>query len=116
MQNTRLNTLVTVTGDRLREWLINPWRRVSLSIISLLLGNFFAIAVSSVAGQTADLDIVLSLILLLFVELINRLVYRRSQRSASDRAQQKSLPLSLLNAFKIGLVYGLFVEGFKLAS
>ncbi|MEO1353545.1 MAG: DUF565 domain-containing protein, partial [Cyanobacteria bacterium J06635_15] len=75
MQNTRLNTLINALGSRLGEWLFNPWRRLSLGIISLLFGNFFAISISSIAGQTADLDVVISLFLLLFVEIVSRWVY-----------------------------------------
>lgn len=117
MQNTRLNTLVSVVSDRFRNWLFNPWRRLSLGIISLLFGNFFAIAISSIAGQTADLDVVISLFLLLFVEFVSRVVYRRPPSVDPSGAVRKSpLLLELLNTFKIGMVYGLFVEAFKLGS
>lgn len=118
MQNTRLNTLINALGSRLGGWLLNPWRRLSLGIISLLFGNFFAISISSIAGQTADLDVVISLFLLLFVEIVSRLVYgtSRSVMPSGAASKPRALFLEMLNAFKLGMVYGLFVEAFKLGS
>lgn len=112
MQRTRLNTLVDRLGDRWIRWIFNPWRRLSLVIIALLFGNFFAIAIASVAGQTADIDIVVAAFLLGAVEVASWLVYRRAPRAG----ERRSLPLEVLNSFKIGITYGLFVEAFKLGS
>ncbi|WP_346293608.1 DUF565 domain-containing protein [Sphaerothrix gracilis] len=119
MQNTRLSTLFSSTLNRFLLWVGNPWRRLSLEIISLLFGNFFAVAVSATAGQTADLDVIISALLIGFVELVSRLHYRRparSDRTDTQRGSARSVFGSLINAFKIGLTYGLFVEAFKLGS
>ena len=120
MQRTRLSTLISSTSNRFTRWIFNPWRRLSLVIISLLFGYFFAIVISAVAGQEANLDVVVSAILLLFVELASWLVYgRQRQRPGASPAEsnaQRSLILETLNAFKIGLIYSLFVEAFKLGS
>jgi hypothetical protein len=112
MQRTRLSTLVDTLGRRFSRWLFNPWRRLSLVIIAVLFGHFFGIAVASIAGQTADLDVVVSAILLVAVEAMSWLVYRRP--SPGDGLS--NLPLEVINAFKLGLVYSLFVEAFKLGS
>ncbi|NJL88102.1 MAG: DUF565 domain-containing protein [Leptolyngbyaceae cyanobacterium SM1_1_3] len=119
MQNTRLSMLFGGTLNRFLLWVGNPWRRLSLEIISLLFGNFFAVAVSATAGQTADLDVIISALLMGFVELVSRLYYRRStsrDRADSPRGSAHSVFGSLVNAFKVGLTYGLFVEAFKLGS
>ena len=113
MQRTRLATLIEATSTRFSRWIFNPWRRLSLVIIGLLFGNFFAISISAVAGQVAELDVVVSAVLLFFVELISWLVYRRPAQKAD---QQNSLFLEIMNALKLGLIYGLFVEAFKLGS
>ncbi len=113
MQRTRLATLIESTSSQLGRWLFNPWRRLSLVVIGLLFGNFFAIAISSIAGQMAELDVVVSAILLAIVELISWWVYRRPLRQAR---QPNSLLMEVMNALKIGMVYGLFVEAFKLGS
>lgn len=113
MQRTRLSTLIESASNQFSRWVFNPWRRLSLVIIGLLFGNFFAIAISSTAGQTAELDIVISAVLLVLVELTSWLVYRRPPQNAT---RQNSLFLEVLNALKIGMTYSLFVEAFKLGS
>ncbi|MGF1459975.1 MAG: DUF565 domain-containing protein [Leptolyngbyaceae cyanobacterium] len=113
MQRTRLATLVSAIANQFSRWVFNPWRRISLVIISLLLGFFLATAVSSIAGQKAELDVVISAILLALVEAISWWVYRRPPQNL---ARKNSLLMEVTNAFKIGLIYSLFVEAFKLGS
>lgn len=117
MQRTRLSTLVDDLGDQLALWLINPWRRVSLVLISLLLGYFFAVSLAAIAGQAATQDTVVSAFLVLGAELISWLVYSRRWR---DPALVKTVPkpvwLDCINSFKIGAIYALSVEAFKLGS
>lgn len=113
MQDTRLSTLVDRISGRFVVFLRNPWRRTSLLIIGLLGGNFLATTVSTVAGQRADLDVTVALILVLFVEIVSVLVYRSDRRRADE---QRSLLLEVLNSIKLGLIYGLFVDAFKLGS
>lgn len=110
MQRTRLSTLVEQTGQRFSQWVFNPWRRLSLAIICLLFGNFFATAISATAGQTAGIDILIAAILVIFVELISWLYHR------SRFKNQRPVIPEMLNALKLGMVYGLFVEAFKLGS
>jgi hypothetical protein len=108
MQNTRLSTIFNVLGNRVTRFFDNPWRRISLVLIGLLLGVFLGTAIPTTAGQTADWDIIAAGVLIIFTEAANRLVYRRNNR--------KTLVYDVLNAFKIGLTYSLFVEAFKLGS
>jgi energy-coupling factor transporter transmembrane protein EcfT len=114
MQNTRLNSLISQLLARFVGFVRNPWRRLSLLIIGFLGGNFLATIIATVAGQRASLDVQSALVLVLIVELINWLVYRNDQRP--DRLPERPLLLELLNNAKIGLLYGLFVEAFKLGS
>lgn len=143
MQRTRLNTLFNQAVLRFRQWVFNPWRRLSIILISLLFGNFFATAVSATAGQASKLDVTIAAVLVLTVELISWLYYRFTPRQQRERIRERtsqSTDLSSaqnaiavagidsgpmrarstlaesLNAFKLGLVYGLFVEAFKLGS
>ncbi|PSB24280.1 DUF565 domain-containing protein [Stenomitos frigidus] len=110
MQNTRLNSLVDVTIERLNGWLSNPWRRSSVLIISLLFGNYLGPAISLVAGQRGQLDIVVAALLVALMELVSVVVYRRKPQAT------RSLLLDCLNAIKVGLTYSLFVDAFKLGS
>ena len=115
MQRTRLNSLVTVTGDRLELLFNNPWRRISLSLISILLGFFMGSAIVTTAGQRAVWDIPAAAILFGFTELTSMVVYRRRINSGNP-PQRRSLYVDTLNLFKIGLIYSLFLEAFKLGS
>ncbi|MGC1306750.1 MAG: DUF565 domain-containing protein [Phormidesmis sp.] len=147
MQRTRLNTLFNQATLRFRQWVFNPWRRLSVIVISLLFGNFFATAISATAGQAAKLDVTISAVLVLGVEFISWLYYRFTPRRqpvtldsqslvdppSARRPGSEILPVNAvgmnpgpvrsrstltesLNAFKLGMIYGLFVEAFKLGS
>ncbi|MEL6470259.1 MAG: DUF565 domain-containing protein [Cyanobacteria bacterium J06623_4] len=134
MQRTRLNTLVSQASLQLRQWAFNPWRRLAVLVISLLFGNFFATAISATAGQAAKLDVTASAILVILVEAISWLYYRTQAKPSPTADRQagnmvgsrltteappmrsRSTTLEALNAFKLGMVYGLFVEAFKLGS
>jgi ABC-type thiamin/hydroxymethylpyrimidine transport system permease subunit len=124
MQNTRLNTLVEVSLQRLTAWLRNPWRRISMLIISLLFGNFLASAVSTIAGQRAEPDILAAAIVVGVAEVISWLTYANRPRSLKANqpganqpgANQRSFLTEALNGVKLGLLYGLFVQAFTLGS
>jgi len=96
--------------------LLNPWRRWSLVLISLLFGNFFGISIAAVSGQAAEQDVSVSAVLVLVAELISRLVYGRRWRSPENQDLPRPLWVDCLNAFKIGTMYALCVEAFKLGS
>ena len=121
MQNTRLNTVVQAGADRLRRWLFNPWRRLSVLLMSLLFGFFLATVIITTTGQTADIDILVAAIMMAIVEMINWLRYSwrspliKAATVAGASAQPTPL-LDALNALKLGLTFGLFVEAFKLGS
>ncbi len=121
MQNTRLSTLIDRIFQQFTQWAENPWRRLSLIIISLLFGNFLASAVATSSGQRTDLDIITSLTIVVGVELTSWLTYgtiigqRKSEKYNSILGQRPIL-IAILNNIKVGLIYGLFVEAFKLGS
>jgi Protein of unknown function (DUF565) len=116
MQNTRLNILVDGWLGQFGRWLRNPWRRISLLLISLLGGNFLATTLSTVAGQKADLDVVVAALLVVLAEGISWLMYRSQLSRQRKLAGENPIFLELLNGVKLGLTYGLFVEAFKLGS
>ena len=115
MQRTRLNSLVTITGDRLELLFSNPWRRISLNLISILLGFFMGSAIVTTAGQRAVWDVPAAVILFAFTELTSMVVYR-GRRNKNSPPTRRSLYTDVLNLFKIGLIYSLFLEAFKLGS
>ncbi|BAY25063.1 hypothetical protein NIES2100_48630 [Calothrix sp. NIES-2100] len=110
MQNTRLNNLLETIASRLSQWFLNPWRRLSLLIMSFLFGTFLGTAISTTAGQKAELDIVVAAFLVFFTEITSRIFYSRSFLS------KRSLLLESLNILKVGFTYSLFIEALKLGS
>ncbi|HEY9820347.1 MAG TPA: DUF565 domain-containing protein [Candidatus Sericytochromatia bacterium] len=119
MQNTRLNNLFNVVLVQVRQWFANPWRHLSLVLISLLLGVFLGSAIPTTAGQAANWDVLAAGILLLFTEAVSRFVYGRANRQRSqspDGVPRRSLLAEVINALKIGLTYSMFVEAFKIGS
>ena len=112
MQRTRLNTLIERTGTGFTQFFSNPWRRISLSLLGLLFGFFVGAAVSTTAGQDAQWDVLGAALLLLFTELTSRFVYAKKVNSSNPR----SLWIEILNCFKLGIIYSLFLEAFKLGS
>lgn len=118
MQNTRLNNLVNVTSVRLGQWFANPWRHISLVLISLLLGVFLGSAIPTTAGQAANWDVVAAGVLLLCTEAVNWIVYGNNRRRtpSADGSFRRSLVIEVVNALKIGLTYSMFVEAFKIGS
>ncbi len=110
MQNTRLNNLFNAIARRLEEWILNPWRRISILIISFLFGFFLGNALATTAGQTAEWDIVVAGILALATEIASRIFYHRSVLA------RQTFWVQALNYLKIGLTYSLFLEAFKLGS
>jgi hypothetical protein len=115
MQRTRINTLVDGAGARIEQFFDNPWRRISLILISLLFGFFAGAGISTTAGQAAEWDIMGAGLLLLFTEIVSRFVYTR-ERGSQSRKSGRSLFVDVLNFFKMGMVYSLFLEAFKLGS
>ncbi|MEH1872305.1 DUF565 domain-containing protein [Nostoc sp.] len=110
MQNTRLNNLFDAIATRLGQWFLNPWRRLSLLIISFLFGFFLGNAVSTTAGQAGVVDIVVAAFLVMLTEITSRIFYSRSFLS------RRSLLVDSLNLLKVGFTFSLFLEAFKLGS
>lgn len=112
MQQTRFNTLLEVTSERLNQFFTNPWRRISLLLIGLLFGVFVGEAISTTVGQQAKWDVVAAALVLLFTEGVSRWVYPRRPKAPTP----SRLWIEVLNVFKIGVAYSLYLEAFKLGS
>jgi Protein of unknown function (DUF565) len=120
MQNTRINTFIDRLARQFTQWVKNPWRRLSILLISLLFGNFLASVIATSTGQRTDLDVVISVTILTIVEAISWLTYGSAlgRRKLGDNTflGQRPIVVAILNSLKLGLIYGLFVEAFKLGS
>ena len=106
LQSTRLQTNAGAALQRLENWAGNPWRRLSLLAIAGLIGFLIGTAITPVAGVLGQMDPVAALLVVLGTELTIR-----RQRSSEPSLK---LPQQLLDLGRIGFLYGLFLEGFKL--
>nr|ARW68265.1 hypothetical protein [Chondria sp. (in: red algae)] len=81
----------------------------NINILSLMLGFFFANILSTIPAQTGDWNIISGAIITTFYESISKLIYTKANF-------KESYITTLINNFKIGILYGLFVDAFKLGS
>ena len=106
LQSTRLQTNVGEAVQRLDRWSRNPWRRLSLLALAGLIGFLIGSAITSVSGVLGQMDPVAALLVVLGAELTIR------RRRSSEPSLK--LPQQLLDFGRVGFLYGLFLEGFKL--
>jgi hypothetical protein len=107
-QQTRFQSRLVAAADGLVRWAANPWRRWSLRLITLLFGFASGGMLASIAGQIGQIDPVGALLCVLLIEGAIR------ARGPLRRREGDRLPLQLLDSGRIGLLYGLLLDGFKL--
>ena len=109
LQSTRFDRLQRQLGDALLGAFRGSWRRRSLAVLALLLGFY--------AGQNATNLLLVRLTLrplaVLITVLLIELVVRLRTRLLVGRA---SLGWLIVDNLRIGLVYAVVLEGFKLGS
>ncbi len=109
MQQTLLNILTTNLTNNLNNFFSNPWRKLSLILITLLMGFFAGSTVSASMGQTSLWDPSIALAYLIFTEVLSIIIYRRKSNQKTN-----SFWMNVLNAFKIGFIYMVYLESIKL--
>ena len=110
MQNTRLNNLFDAIARNLGQWFTNPWRRISLLLMSFLIGSFMGTVIATTAGQQARIDIIIAAVITIITEVGSKIFYTLKPQ------QQRILWIESLNYFKVGFIYSMYVEAFKLGS
>ncbi len=106
-QQTALQLTVNEAVDRLLRWAVNPWRRLSLLAIVLFGAYFVGTTLSTLTSTSGFSEPLAALLPVGLIELAVR--WRRSLiRQTGDK-----LGLRLLDMARIGLLYGLLMEGFK---
>ena len=108
LQKTRLQRSFGEATSRLDQWAINPWRKASLMLIALGASFAFGNSIGAVAGALDLMDPVAALITVGIWELM----VRTRRHWAEDK--HPHLGRDLLDMARIGLLYGLLLEGFKL--
>ena len=109
MQRTRLRQVTGESLHGLALWAVNPWRHGSLLAVvftaAFLLGN----GITTVAGALNVFDPMAAVVAMALTELLVR------QRPRLQR-QDNHLWLHLVDAFRVGFLYGIILDGFRLMT
>nr|YP_009313671.1 Hypothetical protein ycf20 [Helminthocladia australis]SCW21925.1 Hypothetical protein ycf20 [Helminthocladia australis] len=84
---------------------------LSLSVLYMLLGFFVSTTLSTIPGQTGDWGIIGAAIIVTFYERISQQTYPLMITKKLNK-----ILINNINYIKIGILYGLFVDAFKLGS
>ena len=93
---------------------------IFLNFIAVLIGFFLAMNISTILGQTGDWGMLSSGLLTAVIEVTSKLIYegKKNLSFVQNIKFKKNLILCInfLNNLKIGVLYGFFIESFKLGS
>ncbi|KAJ7964093.1 Ycf20-like protein [Quillaja saponaria] len=103
----RLVDIIRTVPEVSRNYFRSPSRRALFGGISLLGGFYVAQTISLSFGALGVNDVIAAVLCVLLTEYVTRFYYSRPK---------VTFPLALLNNFKMGFTYGLFIDAFKLAS
>jgi len=104
--NFQLNIIENI--QTLSIWANNPWRRYSISLITLFIGYFIGSSIGMVSAVLELMDPVAAFLSVIFIEIL--IVLRRNFRFE----RKKKFLVLLLDSFRLGLFYGFFTESLKL--
>ncbi len=108
LQSTGLNKNIGQLLTRLETWAKNPWRRFSLLLIVLLSGFLIGSSIGMLNGVLALMDPVGAFFVVLILEIMVRL------RRYWPKYSKEIFTRQIMDMARIGLLYGLLLDGFKL--
>ncbi|CAK8565851.1 unnamed protein product [Lathyrus sativus] len=103
----RLVDIIRLVPDLSKNYFRSPSRRTLFGGISLLGGFYVAQTISLSFGALGVNDVIAAVVCVLLTEYVTKFYYSRPK---------VTFPVALLNNFKMGFTYGLFIDAFKLAS
>ena len=107
-QKTKFQLIIVENIKTVSIWANNPWRRYSISLITLLIGYFFGSSLGMVSAVVELMDPVSAFLSVVFIETL--ILIRRNIRFE----RKKKFLLLLLDSLRLGLFYGFFTESLKL--
>ena len=107
-QKTKFQSKIVENIQTLSIWAKNPWRRYSISLITLLIGYFFGSSLGMVSAVVELMDPVAALLSVIFIEIL--IFIRRNFRLE----RKKKFLVLILDSLRLGLFYGFFTESLKL--
>ena len=107
-QKTKFQIKIIENIQTLSIWANNPWRRYSISWITLLIGYFFGSSLGMVSAVVELMDPLAAFLSVVFIEIL--IALRRNFRSE----RKKKFLVLFLDSLRLGLFYGFFTESLKL--
>jgi len=107
-QKTNFQLKIVNNIQTLNIWAGNPWRRYSISLITLLIGYFLGSSLGMVSAVVEIMDPVAAFLSVIFIEIL--IVLRRNFRFE----RKKKFLVLFLDSLRLGLFYGFFTESLKL--
>ena len=107
-QKTNFQLNIVENIQTVSMWANNPWRRYSLSLITLLIGYFLGSSLGMVSAVVELMDPVAAFLSVVFIEIL--ILVRRNLIFE----KKKRFLVLLLDSLRIGLFYGFFTESLKL--
>jgi hypothetical protein len=94
--------------NRFPKYIIIDWAwEISLGIFFILFGFFSATSAITIIGSVADWDPLAAAVMLCWTEFFTKIFYY---------SDHKTFKIKLINSFKIGINFGMFVDALKLTS
>ena len=109
IQNTKFSRFTNKLSISLGNSFIGPWKKRSLGLLSLLLGFYFGSNLTVLFQQTTNNRLLVVMSMILLIEIFVRL------RSFYKKGNKPSI-LLISDNFRIGCIYSVVLEAFKLGS
>jgi len=107
-QKTNFQLKIVENIQTFSMWANNPWRRYSISLITLLIGYFLGSSLGMVSAVVEIMDPVAAFLSVVFIETL--IILRRNLRFE----RKSRFLVLLLDSLRLGLFYGFFTESLKL--
>ena len=107
-QKTKFQLKIVENIQTLSIWANNPWRRYSISLITVLIGYFLGSSLGMISAVLELMDPVAAFLSVVFIEIL--IALRRNFRSQ----RKKKFVVLFLDSLRLGLFYGFFTESLKL--
>ena len=114
--NTNIQLQIINIKKELSFFLNYKINSLGLQLLNILLGFFIATALSTIPAQTGDWGVVAAAIIVTNQEIISKIIYQNKKSINKGRTYFLNLFLKYCNSIKLGIIYGLFVDAFKLGS
>ena len=113
---TNLQFRIVAINTKIKSILDYKLNLIGIQLLNILLGFFAATALSTIPAQTGDWGIVAAAIIVTNQEIISKIIYQYKKLKYFRENSMLTIFLQYCNNIKIGIIYGLFVDAFKLGS